>query len=136
MLPALTDDEYAALKADIREHGILYPLIVDEDGRILDGVHRARIAAELHPPDDRLPGAAAFPGFTVDVARNAMTRACRAAGIRHFHPHDLRHRRLSLWHHQGLPAAALAARAGHARASMSLDVYSHVLVDDADVWSR
>jgi integrase len=48
---------------------------------------------------------------------------------------NLRHRRLSLWHHQGLPAAALADRAGHARASMSLDVYSHVLVDDADEWA-
>lgn len=47
MLPALTDDEYAALKADIAKHGILYPVILDEDGRVLDGVHRCRIAAEL-----------------------------------------------------------------------------------------
>jgi hypothetical protein len=43
----LTDDEYAALKADIAEHGILYPVIVDEDERVLDGVHRVRIAEEL-----------------------------------------------------------------------------------------
>ncbi len=91
--------------------------------------------AALHPHDDRRPGAAAVPGFSVAIAGNAMARACRAAGVRHFHPHDLRHRRLSLWHHQGTPARELAARAGHARASMSLDVYSHVLIDDADEWA-
>jgi hypothetical protein len=28
----------------------------------------------------------------------------------HFHPHDLRHRRISLWHHQGIPARQLAER--------------------------
>jgi ParB-like chromosome segregation protein Spo0J len=58
LLPALTDEEYAALKADIREHGILCPLIVDEADRILDGVHRARIAAELgiEPPVARHEG--------------------------------------------------------------------------------
>jgi hypothetical protein len=47
MLPGLTDAEYRALKADIAEHGILVPVIVDQDGRVLDGVHRVRIAAEL-----------------------------------------------------------------------------------------
>jgi hypothetical protein len=42
---------------------------------------------------------------------------------------------LTLWHHQGVPARELAARAGHSRASMSLDVYSHVLVDGDDEWA-
>jgi len=32
----------------------------------------------------------------------------------------------SLWHQSGVPARELAERAGHARASMSLDVYGHV----------
>ena len=63
-----------------------------------------------------------------------MARACVDAGIAHYHPHDLRHRRLSLWHAQGVPARELAARAGHARASMSLDVYSQVLIDGDDEW--
>jgi integrase len=56
----------------------------------------------------------------------------QAAGIPHFHPHDLRHRRISLWHHQGIPARQLAERAGHSRPSMSLDVYSHVLMDETE----
>ena len=84
------------------------------------------------PPDDRMPGRAVFPGVTSDGAKNAMARACTAAGIAHFHPHDLRHRRLSLWHRQGVPARDLAA---HSRASISLDVYSHVLVDGDDEWA-
>lgn len=84
------------------------------------------------PADDRTADRRVFQGFTADVAKNAMARACVAAGIPHFHPHDLRHRRLSLWHGQGVPARELAARAGHTRASMSLDVYSHVMpLDEA-----
>jgi len=58
LLPPLTDEEYAGLKADIAEHGILYPVIVDEEGRVLDGVHRVRIASELgvNLPVSRHPG--------------------------------------------------------------------------------
>lgn len=58
LLPPLTEAEYEALKADIAEHGILYPVILDEDDRILDGVHRVRIAEELgiDPPATRHTG--------------------------------------------------------------------------------
>ena len=38
----LTSDEYAALKADIAERGILVPIEIDETGAILDGHHRVR----------------------------------------------------------------------------------------------
>jgi ParB-like chromosome segregation protein Spo0J len=47
LLPALTEDEYEALRSDIAAHGILAPVIVDADGLVLDGVHRTKIAAEL-----------------------------------------------------------------------------------------
>jgi hypothetical protein len=47
LLPALTEEEYAALRADIEEHGILVPVITDADRLVLDGVHRTRIAEEL-----------------------------------------------------------------------------------------
>src|SRR5262249_45139337 len=52
LVPPLTDDEYRALREDIAEHGILYPVLVDDDGLVLDGVHRGRVAAELgiEPP--------------------------------------------------------------------------------------
>jgi integrase len=85
------------------------------------------------PLEDRTAERRVFPGFTADAAKNAMARACKAAGVTHFHPHDLRHRRISLWHiNDGIPAKELAARAGHSRASMSLDVYSHVLMDSSE----
>lgn len=47
LLPCLPDDEYELLKQDIKENGIRVPIDVDEDGVILDGHHRARVAADL-----------------------------------------------------------------------------------------
>lgn len=51
----LTDEEYAALKADIAERGILVPVEVDEDGVILDGHHRVRAWEELRADGVMLP---------------------------------------------------------------------------------
>ena len=68
-----------------------------------------------------------FQGLNVSTARQAMSRACRLAKIPHYSPHDLRHRRLTLWHQSGVPARELAERAGHSKPSMSLDVYTHVM---------
>jgi integrase len=77
--------------------------------------------------EDRTAERKVFVGYTRHAARNAVARACVAAGIPHFHPHDLRHRRISLWHQQGVPVKQLSERVGHARASMTLDTYSHVM---------
>ena len=63
-------------------------------------------------------------------AYQALSRACKTARVAHFSPHDLRHRGITLWHQSGVPARELAERAGHARPSMSLDVYSHVMPPD------
>lgn len=82
------------------------------------------------PFEDRTPDRRVFQGITEASAYQAMTRACQTAGTPHFHPHDLRHRRISIWHVSGVPARELAERAGHARPSMSLDVYSHVMPPD------
>lgn len=46
-LPPLSDDEILALREDIAQNGMLHPIVVDEKGRILDGHHRAAIAAAL-----------------------------------------------------------------------------------------
>lgn len=51
---------------------------------------------------------------------NAMSEAVG------FGPHQLRHRRASLWYQQDVGPVELARRLGHARPSMSLDVYAHV----------
>ena len=79
------------------------------------------------PLEDRVPDRKVFQGLNVSTARQAMTRACRLAKIPHYSPHDLRHRRLTIWHESGVPARELAERAGHSKPSMSLDVYTHVM---------
>jgi integrase len=82
---------------------------------------------ESCPPDDRTPERRVFPGFTPDVAGNVMWRACKAAQIPMFHPHDLRHRYASLKLREGVPVTDLAAQLGHSKKSLTLDTYSHVL---------
>ena len=46
-VPRLSQQEYSSLKQDIVEHGQLYPIIVNQDGVVLDGHHRFRICQEL-----------------------------------------------------------------------------------------
>ena len=43
ILPPLSTDEYQALQADIEANGVLSPVVVDEEGNILDGHHRYKI---------------------------------------------------------------------------------------------
>ena len=47
VMPPLSDEQYAALKADIAAAGVRVPIEVDERGEIIDGHHRKAIAAEL-----------------------------------------------------------------------------------------
>lgn len=47
VMPDMPPAQFEALKADILERGILTPIDVDEDGRILDGHHRYRACIEL-----------------------------------------------------------------------------------------
>ena len=43
LLPPLTSAEFDALRADIEEHGVYSPILIDDDGAILDGHHRFKI---------------------------------------------------------------------------------------------
>lgn len=82
---------------------------------------------ESCPLEDRTPQRKVFQGITEASFYQAMNRACVTAKVPHYSPHDLRHRRITVWHQSGVVARELAERAGHARASMSLDTYSHVM---------
>jgi len=66
-------------------------------------------------------------GFTSDAVRSAMDDACARAGLRTLSPHTFRHRRVSIWLSQGVSIREIAARVGHAKTSMTLDTYSHVM---------
>jgi integrase len=88
-----------------------------------------REIADTCPREDRTAERRLFPGFTPDVAKNVMARACKAVGIVHRHPHDLRHRYASVQIARGVPVTQVAAQLGHSRKSLTLDTYSHVLVE-------
>jgi integrase len=86
--------------------------------------------ADTCPREDRTPERRVFQGFSPNSAKAAMTRACKAAGIVHRHPHDLRHRYASVKIAEGVPVTVVAAQLGHSRNSLTLDTYSHVLLDE------
>jgi transposase-like protein len=47
VMPPLSPEEYAALKADIAARGVQVPVEYDDEGNILDGFHRVQICQEL-----------------------------------------------------------------------------------------
>ena len=83
----------------------------------------------LVPREDREPAALVFPQVTQAKLRTDMARACKAAGIATYSPHDLRHRRISLWHMQGVPLAQVGQWVGQRNLSVTADTYTHVITD-------
>ena len=47
VMPNLTGEEYAELKEDIRQRGVMVPIEFDEQGNVLDGHHRLKVCEEL-----------------------------------------------------------------------------------------
>jgi integrase len=82
------------------------------------------------PPDDRTAVRRVFPGAGRQTVGNAMRNACKTAGLAAYSPHDLRHRYISVKLREGVPITEIAAHVGHARKSLTLDTYSHVLLDE------
>ena len=63
----------------------------------------------------------------------AIGRACRDAGVPHFAPHALRHRRISLLHFGGVLWADIGDRVGQRSKVVTADRYSHALVDYREI---
>ncbi len=63
----------------------------------------------------------------------AIARACRDAGVPVFSPHDLRHRRISLLHHEGVSWAEIGARVGQRNLSTTANTYTHVLMNYREI---
>jgi integrase len=91
------------------------------------------LAATLPPREDRRSEARLFDGVTSDRLRTAIARACRAAAIPVFSPHDLRHRKISLLHKQGRTWAEIGQFVGQRQLSVTADIYTHVLSDGREV---
>jgi integrase len=88
---------------------------------------------ELVPRDDRTADRKVFQGFGGDRFRTAITRACTAAGVPAFSPHDLRHRRISLLHLAGVPWARIGEHVGQRNLAVTANTYSHVLADEHEL---
>lgn len=93
----------------------------------------ATLVDRLPPGEHRDSDAPLFGGATADRLRTAIARACQAAGVPHFSPHALRHRRISLLHKQGVSWAEIGELVGQRSRSVTADVYSHALVDPREV---
>jgi integrase len=83
--------------------------------------------------DDRTPERRLFQGFGADKFRTALTRACTAAAVPTFSPHDLRHHRVSLLHFGGMPWARIGELVGHGDLVTTARTYTHVVADEAEL---
>jgi integrase len=81
----------------------------------------------------RDPEARLFAESGSDALRTAIGKACNAAGIPLWSPHDLRHRRISLLHLRGVPWVRIAEFVGHSDLTVTANTYTHVLVDETEV---
>lgn len=70
VMPDLTEEDYAILKASIQKDGVIVPIEYDENGNILDGHHRLRACRELGITD--------FP----KIIRSGMTEAQKRSHAR------------------------------------------------------
>jgi len=81
LLPPLATDDLERLRASIRERGVEMPIVVDEDGNILDGHTRSGIAAEFGIDCPRIVRAGLSEhekrllAVTLNLARRQLTDA-------------------------------------------------------------
>jgi integrase len=105
------------------------------------GAHHRRV--ELAAQDRRRRQVA---GLRLAREHERLVRgpAVRGHGVRHrttgqasgtptWSPHDLRHRRISLWHRQGETWALIGVRVGQRSLSVTADTYTHVLLDNREL---
>jgi integrase len=91
------------------------------------------VETAIGPREDRDPEARLFEASSSTALRTAIAKACRAAGIPLFSPHDLRHRRVSLLHLRGMPWARIGELIGQRDLSTTADTYTHVLISEAEL---
>jgi integrase len=91
------------------------------------------LVERLPAREDRDPVAPLFGGVTADRLRTAIARACKLAAVPVFSPHDLRYRRISLLHKQGISWAEIGSTVGQRNLAVTANIYTHVMVDPREV---
>lgn len=76
LFPMLGDDELTELAADIQTHGLLHPIVLDGDGRLLDGRNRLAACDRLgvNPSFTTYDGDSDAYALSVNVARRHLTK--------------------------------------------------------------
>lgn len=116
----LPPDDFAALKADIRERGVLVPVEMDEHGDILDGHHRVQAWQELRTEGVNLADYPRMirPGMSEEQKRNHV----RALNLLRRHlPKEARAQVFADMRRDGMSLRAIAEATG----------VSHVTVKNA-----
>src|SRR5689334_13817340 len=89
LFPMLPDDELAELAEDIKENGLRQPIILDHDGKVVDGRNRLKACAiaGVEPQFQRLNGedVRAFIAST-NVNRRHLTAGQRAISLAMLYP--------------------------------------------------
>jgi len=97
LFPMMTDDELQDLADDIRENGLLHPIVLDADGVLIDGRNRLRACemAGVDPQFSELNGHDAV-GYimSANIARRQMTKGAIAMVVAKAYPE--RHQGTSL----------------------------------------
>jgi integrase len=92
-----------------------------------------RLEAQLGPREDRDVDARLFADSGADALRTSIAKACKAAGVPLWSPHDLRHRRISLLHLRGVPWARIGEQVGQRNLAVTANTYTHVLLDETEL---
>jgi integrase len=83
--------------------------------------------------EDRNLEARLFADSGADALRTSIAKACKAAGVPLFSPHDLRHRRISLLHLRGEPWARIGEFVRQRNLAVTANTYTHVLADEKEL---
>lgn len=82
----------------------------------------------LVPREDRNLEAPVLPWLRQTNLRREIGRGCKATGTPLWSPHDLRHRRISLWHRDGRSWAQVGEWAGQRDLATTANRYTHVIL--------
>jgi ParB-like chromosome segregation protein Spo0J len=89
IFPMMPEDELDDLAADIAQNGLIHPIVLDDDGRIVDGRNRFRACekAGVEPSYASLNGhdAAAFI-VSANLARRNLTKGQQAMVLAMIYP--------------------------------------------------